>query len=183
MNPSRFVRALGLVLIVVGAGEPALAACTDVAQPGVYWRRCVQDGQDLRGVDLTQAVLRDAFLRRTNLSEADLSGVDARRANFGSAAMQDTILDDANLTRADLTNADLRGASLRNADLTMARLYRVDLRGADFTGARLDRADLHQARLGGATWVDGVTICSDDSIGQCHASRDQREVSGVEPSG
>lgn len=183
MNPSRVARAFGLALIVFGAGQPALADCTDVAQSGVYWRRCVQDTQDLRGVDLSRAVLRDASLRRSDLSGADLSGADARRAKFVSATMRDTILDGADLGRADLTNADMAGASLRNADLTMAKLYRVNLQGADFTGARLDGTDLHLAQLGGATWVDGRTICAEGSVGQCHASREKREVSGAEPSG
>jgi uncharacterized protein YjbI with pentapeptide repeats len=85
--------------------------------------------------------------------------------------------------RADLTNANLSGASLRSADLTMTKLFRTDLRGADLTGARLDGADFLKAELGGATWIDGTTICSESSVGQCQPGSRQREVSDTEPSG
>lgn len=183
MDRYRTVPALGFALVVFCAVEPALAECTDVPQPGVYWRRCVHDGQDLQGVDLTGAMLRDGSFKRADLSDADLSGADARRAKFVSATMRNTDLSDSDLGRADLTNADLTDASLRQADLTMAKLYRANLRGADLTDARLDGTDFHLAELGGATWVDGTTICSEGSVGQCHAARAKRELSEVEPSG
>jgi uncharacterized protein YjbI with pentapeptide repeats len=177
------LRAFGLAGLLLALGEPALADCSDVAQPEVYWRRCMLDGQDLSKASLAGATLRDASFMRTDLSKADLSGADARGANFVSATMRDTMLDEAELVRADLTNADLSGASLRSADLTMAKLFRTDLRGADLTGARLDGADFLKAELGGATWVDGTTICSESSVGQCHPGSSQREVSDTEPSG
>lgn len=180
LRPTRLL-ALGCLLVVFA--EPALAGCSDFAQPGVNWRRCLQDGQDLRGADLTGANLNDASFKRADLSEADLTGVDARRAKFVSTLMQDTVLDGANLVRADLTNAEMEGASLRETDLTMAKLFRVDLRNADLTGARLDGSDLLNAQLGGATWVDGVTVCAENSVGQCHRAARQPALSDVEPSG
>jgi hypothetical protein len=51
---------LGIVCLLVSVSEPVLAECFDVPAPGVYWRRCLQDSQDLREVDLTGATLRDA---------------------------------------------------------------------------------------------------------------------------
>lgn len=182
MKTSSFAFPLAFVVAFLEVA-PALADCTDFAQPGVYWRRCVQDGQDLRDADLTGAVLRDASFKRANLSGADLSGADARNAKLVSAQMHGTMLDGANLVRADLTKADLQGASLREADLTRAKLFRANLREADLTGARLEGTDLLNAELGGATWVDGTTICAEDSVGQCHPSRTQREVSEIEASG
>jgi uncharacterized protein YjbI with pentapeptide repeats len=178
-------RSSSICLLALGGllatSEPALADCADVAAPGVYWRRCVQDGQDLRGVDLTGATLRDASFKRTDLTEAVMVGADARRAKFISSTMHNARLDDANLVRADLTNADLSGASLVGADLTSARFYGADLSGADLTGAQLAGTDLLKAMLGGATWMDGTTICSEDSVGQCHRSSSQRDISEVEP--
>jgi len=168
------------LVILMAVAEPALADCSDFAGPGVYWRRCVQDGQNLQGVDLTGAVLRDGSFKRADLTGADLSGVDARRVKFVSATLKDAILDSARLVQSDLTSADLTGASLRDADLTRAKLFRTDLRGADLTGARLDDIDLLKAQLGGATWVDGRTICADDSIGQCHPTSSRRPAVGGE---
>jgi uncharacterized protein YjbI with pentapeptide repeats len=169
--------------LLASVAQPALAECSDVAAPEVNWRRCLQDAQNLRDADLSRAVLRDASFKRADLSGADLTGADARRAKFVSAVLHGTRLDDANLVQADLTSAELQGASLRHADLTRARLFRADLSGADLTGARLDGTDLLHANFSEAVWIDGVTICAAGSVGQCHPSRAQRELSGAEASG
>jgi Pentapeptide repeats (8 copies) len=182
MLRSRLTWVLGFGSLLLVA-EPALADCVDVPAPEVYWRRCLQDGQDLRGVDLTGATLRDASFKRADLSDAILTDADARRAKFISAILHNTRLDGANLVRADLTKADLTDASLVGADLTNARLFRADLSRADLTGARLGETDLLHAVLAGATWTDGKTICSEDSVGQCHRSSSSRDLSDVEPSG
>lgn len=176
------ISVLGLAWLLVGGG-PALAECADVAAPGVYWRRCLQDGQDLRGVDLTGATLHDASFKRADLSDAILIGADARRAKFVSAIMRKARLDRANLVRADLTSANLTGASLVEVDLTSARLYGADLSQADLTGARLADTDLLKAVLAGATWIDGKTICAADSIGQCRPAPRDHSISATEPSG
>jgi hypothetical protein len=176
------VYALALICVSVGGG-PALAECADVAAPGVYWRRCLQDGQDLRGVDLSGATLRDASFERTDLSGAILVEVDARRAKFISAGLQKARLDHANLVRADFTNADLTGASLVGVDLTMARMYGADLTRADLTGARLASTDLLKAVLAGATWIDGKTVCAEDSVGQCRQAPPDHGGRATEPSG
>ena len=169
---------------IVGPATPAHAACSDVAAPEVYWRRCLHDGQVYDGVDLTGAVLRDASFKRADLSGSTLENVDARGAKFVSAVLQGTNLDGANLIRADLTNADLSGASLRAANLNNARLFHADFHGADLTGARLEDADMHRANFAGATWIDGKTVCAEGSIGQCNAPRatDRDDIAGG-PSG
>ncbi len=182
MTRSVAILVLGLTCLLVGVG-PVLAECADVPAPGVYWRRCLQDGQDLRGVDLTGATLRDGSFERADLSEAILVEVDARRAKFISATLQKARLDHANLVRADFTNADLTGASLVGVDLTMARMYSADLSRADLTGARLASTDLLKAILAGATWIDGKTICTEDSVGRCRPAPQDHSVSRTEPSG
>lgn len=180
---TRFGVASLLGLTCLFAGGSALAECADVPAPGVYWRRCSQDGQDLRNVDLTGATVRDASFQRADLTGALLVEADARRAKFVSALMHDARLDRAKLVRADLTKADLTGASLKGADLTNARLFRANLSKADLTGARLGNTDLLKAVLAGATWIDGKTVCAKDSIGQCHPSAPGHNISEAEPSG
>jgi uncharacterized protein YjbI with pentapeptide repeats len=177
------VRILGVVCVLVAVSEPVLAECFDVPAPGVYWRRCLQDSQNLREVDLRGATLRDSSFKRADLSGANLTGADARRAKFVSAILHEATFDDANLVQADLTKAQLQGASLRNVDLTRARLFRANLRGADLTGASLDGTDLLHADLSEAVWIDGVTICAEGSESQCNPGRTQREMSGAEASG
>ena len=178
---TRFARVFGLACALVAFAEPVLAGCSDFAQPGVNWRRCSQDGQDLRQADLTGATVRDASFQRADLSGAILTDADARRAKFISAEMQNVVLDRANLVRADLTNANLPGASLKDADLTWTKLFAANLSGADFTGARLAETDLHRAVLDDAIWIDGKTICAKGSVGQCHPDRTRRDISETDP--
>jgi uncharacterized protein YjbI with pentapeptide repeats len=151
-----------------GAARPALAACTDMAAPEVEWRRCRMDGAALDGVDLGRARLADTSFQRASLVGARLAGADARRARFISADLSAAVLDGADLTSADLTSARLAGASLKGAVLRRARLFRADLKGADLTGANLDGTDLLHAELAGARWIDGVSVCAEDSVGRCH---------------
>lgn len=177
----RSIAASILACATLGIVGPVLAGCSDVPQPEVYWRRCAQDGQDLAGVDLTGATLRDGSFNRADLSEAILAEADGRGAKFISTDLQNAVLDRANLVRADLTNADLTGASLKQANLTLTKLFRADLSGADLTGARLQDTDLLNAVLDGAVWVDGTTICAEGSVGRCQPGRERREVSDTEP--
>jgi uncharacterized protein YjbI with pentapeptide repeats len=68
---------------------------------------------DLTGVDLIDAVLRDAYLRRAYLSGANFRGADLSDANLRGAD-----LSGANLRGVDLTGTDLRHTVLTDADLT-----------------------------------------------------------------
>jgi len=172
LSPLSALLAASWILI---SAPPVLAACTDVAGPDVYWRRCVFDRQDLEGLDLSGATIRDSSFKRTVLSDTLLAKVDGRRAKFVSAVMNNVVLDEANLVKADLTKADLTGASLKGADLTQARLFRADLSGADLTDARLNGTDMLQTTFDGATWIDGVTVCAEGSIGRCQPSRNKLE--------
>ena len=72
---------------------------------GLYLR-----GEDLRGVDLTNAVIRNS----------DLTGADLRGAKLAGAT---------------ITDSDLTGADLRGADLTWTAFHRVTIEGANLEGA------------------------------------------------
>jgi uncharacterized protein YjbI with pentapeptide repeats len=169
-----FVRSLTALSLFVGAlavtlgVSPARAECADPGSPGVDWRRCIFDRQDLQGLELMKAKLRGASFGRSNLSNINMTGADAFNAKFLSAVMPGAKLDNARLSEADFTKADLTGASMREADLRGARLFRTKLVGADLSGARLRGADLVNADLSGARWIDGKKICAEGSIGKCH---------------
>lgn len=155
-------------LLALGFASPALAGCTDPAAPGVNWQRCVQDGLQYRGVDLSGARLRSASFFRADLSDSDLSEVNGFEAKFVNAVMRNVKLDNAKLSQADFTKADLTDASLAGADLRRARFFSAVLHGADLTDARLEGADLTRADLTGATWQDGEHVCGEGSIGRCN---------------
>lgn len=157
-----------LFLALMSLSGPALAGCTDHAQPKVVWRRCSFEGQAMPGVILAGAALRDTTFQRANLSGADFSDADAYRAKFISVLAPGARFDRARLIEADFTRADLAGASFRDADLRNAKLVGVSLLNADLTGAKLGGSDLQHADLSGARWVDGTRLCANGSIGQCN---------------
>jgi uncharacterized protein YjbI with pentapeptide repeats len=156
-----------LVLAALLLAVPAYAACTSPAAPEVVWRRCLLDGRDLTGVDLSRGLLRDSSLQRTRLMRARMVGVDAIEGRFVSADMTGADLTEATLRNADFTRAILRGANFSRADLRGARLFRADMTGADLTGADLTGADFSGAILDGARWTDGQRLCAAGSVGTC----------------
>jgi len=117
-----------------------------------------RDGFDMRGGDLTDAILigtnleaariegtilHQANLKGANLRssfgyQADFTGANLTGVMFMYADIEEAIFDGANLTNANLGNAILVNASLRDADLTGTDLTGADLRGADLEGAILD---------------------------------------------
>lgn len=164
----RFLCVVLALCVTIPVSTDAMAGCTDPAAPEVNWRRCYHDSRDLTGVDLSGAQLRDATFQRSHLDDGNLDGIDGFRAKFISATMTGVTLEGARLFEADLTKADLTGANLQDTDLRNAKLVNAILRGANLSGARLAGADLRNADLSGAMWVDGIRICADGSLGQCH---------------
>ena len=65
---------------------------------------------DLRGADLTEAVLLRADMTRANLGGARLVGADLRRIRFFRADLRGADLTAARLDGADLLHAQLEGA-------------------------------------------------------------------------
>ncbi len=163
-----FLVVFGLPVAMVLPGLPsAQAACSDPPAPGVNWQRCLMNGVDLGGVDLTGAKLRDNSHFRSALDRARLVAVDGFRAKFVNASLVGADLSRGKFSEADFTKADLGRARLVNTDLRRAKLFRAVLRGADLSGARLQGADTGKADFSGATWTDGQKVCAEGSIGFC----------------
>lgn len=102
--------------------------------------KMVEDEYSLKDLDLTNADLRDAKLKKANFSGAILVGANLRGAK---------------LQKADFSNADLTNACLRVANLTKAILYDTILVSADLRDANLKKsnfiwANFRDANLNGA---------------------------------
>jgi uncharacterized protein YjbI with pentapeptide repeats len=120
--------------------------------------------KDLRGAQLSKALLKNsnftkANLRDANLEKARLGRAVFKRANLQNAILQNAYLVEADFTEATLTNADVQGAALRRASFERARLGgRTRLREADLRNADLEQAlYLQTAQLAGAN-VSGAKL-------------------------
>jgi uncharacterized protein YjbI with pentapeptide repeats len=135
------------------AGIDATAARAAVHQMA---RKGWLEGENglLRGVDLTNAKLRETRLRHANLRGAVLTEAELREADLGAADLSGANLIKANLHAADLTAADLRGALLQNVIAQSAIFYRANASRANFFGARLNTANLREADLKEANLAD-----------------------------
>jgi uncharacterized protein YjbI with pentapeptide repeats len=154
-------------LLLLLAGGPAMADCSDPPQPGVDWRRCSFDRYDLSRIDLTGARVDDASFSRASMAGTDFTRLRGGRARFLGAELKEAVFDEAELRFADFSQANLEGASFKGADLARARLVSANLRGVDFTGAVLRDTDFFRADLSGATWVDGERVCAEGSVSFC----------------
>jgi len=111
---------------------------------------------NLRGLDLTAAVLDGAQLVGADLSECTLRGADLRGARAREARFVRADLSDARLEGIDLMEGSLAKATLHGADLRRANLFRADLTRAKLdtatrvAGALLDRALMPRAEGDGA---------------------------------
>ena len=120
-------------------------------------------GEDLRGMDLSEAdlagvVLSEVRLDGANLANADLYavfaggsscvGADFNGAQIVKADFAAVIARIRNLMRTGFFEADLRGARFDRTTLTKTSFHLADLRGCSFQGARFDRTSFHDAMFG-----------------------------------
>lgn len=98
-------------------------------------------------IDLTNADLTDATVRRVHFANADLAHATLVRTDFQWANLRGV-----DFTNAELIDTNLVGADLTGADMRWATASGLDLRGANLTGVRMDAFD---GRYEGATCPDG----------------------------
>jgi uncharacterized protein YjbI with pentapeptide repeats len=112
-------------------------------------------GADLGCADLRGTQLIDANLQNALFLKADLLNANLMDANLTDTDFRGANLSDAFLGGANLTGADLRGANLDNAFLGGANLTNADLRGANLSGAILGNANLSGTILCATTFPNG----------------------------
>ena len=146
-------------------------------------------------VDLSQANLRGASLRESDLtngslSQADLRGADLTGANLTNVSLSQAIIDDT--TKLDekwrlVWEIVNHGASRRNlsgANLSQANLVQADLRWANLSQAVLTDTNLSQANLYGADLSGAILIEPDREDGQPHqATLHLADLAGVKIDG
>lgn len=118
-------------------------------------------GKNLRNVNFTQAVLRNANFRNADLTGAILDSAILQGADFTNATLDEKwaliidLLTSGEGEGQDFSEYDMRAAYLSGSDLENASLQGVDLSNAilsraNLKGANLGNANLREANLGGA---------------------------------
>ena len=111
--------------------------------------RCAQlSGLDFSAssIDFSGADLIAADLRGANLSTAVLDRAEMEYANLAKAKLRQASMQRANLIMADLSGAKLNGADLSNANLSGAELGDADLTAANLESALFEPATLPATR-------------------------------------
>lgn len=130
-----------------------LRALLDGARDPVL-RRCSAHEPDLRGVDLSGAVLEACEFPGADLQGATLDGVHVRGGTWPRAILVDADLTDAVLEAVDLSGARLTGSMLTDTRFTDCRMIGADLSGLRGLAVtyRLDGSNLGLANLQDVVW-------------------------------
>lgn len=126
---------------------------------GARFERCVLDGAVFGRAVLTDASFEDADLRGADFTEADVTRTRFDRAKLNGAIFDDATAEDAVFVGADLSKASLVGVEASRANLEGAKLVHARADAAELSRANLTRVDAHgasfvDARLGGAVCVE-----------------------------
>ena len=125
---------------------------------------------DLRGADLSGALLANADLCGLNLSGVILAGTNLLNANLSGANLTGARMDNAILEGASLIGTHLNSASLFGANLRSAQLHNgvpscdSEFRQSSLLNANLSFADLTGAILTDGEITDGSNTCDPNSL-------------------
>ena len=112
---------------------------------------------DLRRVRSNEAIFSDSDLRGTNLTEAILVNVTARNANFKGSSLNNADLSESDFSYSSFVGADLIRSNCRNANFNYAKVLGADFADADLSESTFLGADLTDSNLRFAI-VDGVNF-------------------------
>ncbi|WPY00821.1 Pentapeptide repeat-containing protein [Candidatus Trichorickettsia mobilis] len=130
----------------------------DIKAPGINLSESELAGfTQLKGADLTEAILKKVKAEQIDFEKATLDKVNAEFGNFTGANLEGVkarfanldkaILDKADASGVDMTGAKLTSAKARGADFTKAIMEGVDGQKADLTSAVLESANIRSANL------------------------------------
>lgn len=71
------------------------------------------------------------------------------------------------LTYEDLSNQNLSNADLTNSNFSYSNLSNTNLSNSNLSNANITGANLAKTNLSNVKWINGTTICGENSFGQC----------------
>lgn len=120
---------------------------TDAVLRSANFEKSILKNASLAGCDLRKSCLRAANLRQSFLKYVDLRGADLDSAILSSTGIDHARLDSAKFRHADLTEADLSSSICNNADLQGSRLHSARVVGTELWNANLQGVDFSNANL------------------------------------
>ena len=143
-----------------GANIPAILQGSSYKHSEIYL------GTSLEGINLRNALIRNANLSGLNLAKADLQDANLQGSSLASADLRGATLALANFSQAILLVAKLNGAKAAGADFNGANLSGAHLDDgifsqADFTGANLVSTHFENADLIGASLAGANLTCTE----------------------
>ena len=137
-----------------------------ILQGSSYKHSEIHLGTSLEGINLRNALIRNANLSGLNLAKPDLQDAKLQGSSFASADLRGATLALANFSEVILLVAKLNGAKAGGADFSGANLSGAHLDDgifsqADFTGANLVSAHVANADLKGASLAEANLTCTE----------------------
>lgn len=120
----------------------------------VDFRKDLNEGTSLEGVNLRNGSFLKANLRGFNLKGADLENADFRGATLAGANISDANLKNTNFKGTILANVKLNGVDAFRTDFSDTDLKRADLGNALLDSANMKGADLTHAYLKNTNIID-----------------------------
>ena len=113
---------------------------------------------------MTQNELNEIIEKHQHYLNRDIDGWENMRADLSNKILYEANLRRSDLRNADfreasLFGADLRYANLSGADLRYANLCKANLRGADLRGAKLQNAYMENVEISEDTKIDYPIAC------------------------
>jgi len=109
-------------------------------------------GGRFHGADLTGAHFRKALLYGFQADTVKMSGAVLEDATLTQSSITNSVMHMVDLRRANMTRGNFSKNDFRAANLTAAKAVNVDFSGSNFEGAKLDDSNLQDAVLTGSNF-------------------------------
>jgi uncharacterized protein YjbI with pentapeptide repeats len=125
--------------------------------------------KDLRGINLSNAIIEGIHFRHIALDNANLSDIGIGNCRFEQVSFKYANLNTALIKDTKIFRSDFAGADLTHADVSWADLSYSTFQGANLTYANLARTNLSYADLSNATLAGAMLgytlLCGADLTG------------------
>lgn len=140
------------------------------------------DGVDLRGVDLSNKLVEQAYLIECNFDELKLENIDFHTSLLCSSTFKNAYLNNCDFYKSDLRYADFSNCIIKKSRFSKSDCWEVGFKNAvlidcklnialfyltDFSNAKLEDVDISLSTFE-ETLLKGVTLKNIKGVGEAH---------------